>query len=147
MKIKVTGIKETERFLIAERDRIIKEFLEEINALALKVVTAVRNGEVSSWDDHTERLRSSVGYVLMMDGVKRHENFQTVGDGGEGTATGREFAYEIAARYPSKGIVLVIVAGMEYASYVEAIEGKNVLAGGELLTMDLLRDLTARWNR
>ena len=146
MGIRITGIEETKKYLMEQADILTNLYLEELDRLAMKVVTAVRTSEVSFWNDDTGNLRSSIGYVIMYDGVVRFENFQTCnGKGPDGATTAKSFAYEIASRYP-KGIALVIVAGMEYASYVEAIESRNVLAGGELLAKDLFRDLNAKWN-
>lgn len=146
MGIRITGVEETKKYIMEQADILTNLYLEELDRLAMKVVTAIRASEVSFWNDDTGNLRSSIGYVIMYDGKVRFENFQTYnGKGQDGAFAAKSFAYEIASRYP-KGIALVIVAGMEYASYVEAIESRNVLAGGELLAKDLFRDLNAKWN-
>lgn len=146
MGIRVTGVEDTIKYIMDQKDKFRIAYLDELNRLAMKVVTAVRTSEVSFWNDDTGNLRSSIGYVIMYDGEVRFENFQTYnGKGQDGASTAKSFAHEIASRYPT-GIALVIVAGMEYASYVEAIESRNVLAGGELLAKDLFRDLNAKWN-
>ena len=51
--------------------------------------------------------------------------------GSEGTKTGKDFATEMAKQF-SNEYVLVVVAGMNYAEYVEAKDNKDVLATPEL---------------
>jgi len=58
-------------------------------------------------------------------------SFQQVKNGTEGVKDGSQYVREVIARYP-KGIVLVVVAGMNYASYVSDM-GYNVLDSAELL--------------
>ena len=83
------------------------------------------------WEDDTHRLRSSLGYVVYHNGVEVASNFQSTGGsaGGEGVQIGYAVAKEEAAKYP--GIVAVVVAGADYASYVEA-KGYDVLTGSAL---------------
>ena len=70
--------------------------------------------------DWSSNLRSSIGYVVVADGeVVKMSSFEPVNGGDEGARKGRQFAQEIAARYPT-GIVLILVAGMEYAAYVSS---------------------------
>ena len=147
MGARLEGVSGTKKYIRQQTDRMLKAFLAEIDRLAMKVVTAIRDSEVSFWNDHTGNLRSSVGYIIMYNGVVVSENFKVCnGRGQEGMAKGRSYAEELARRYP-KGIVLIIVAGMEYAAYVENIESRTVLAGGKILAKDLLRDLNASWDR
>ena len=80
--------------------------------------------EGGSYTDRTGNLRSSVGYVVSMDG----RAVQTAGFGGAGGAAGRE---------------LVVTAGMAYAAYVSA-RGYNVLASAELLARRMVRELAAK---
>lgn len=69
-----------------------------------------------SYTDRTSNLRSSIGGVLLKDGVPvTYKGF----DGKvEGINTGKQFLAEVIGKVPS-GYVIVIVAGMEYATYVE----------------------------
>lgn len=99
-----------------------------------------------SWIDHTGNLRSSIGYVIVYNGqIVKYGGFTSRGlsrtDGSsnsigkDGKKEGRALAEELAQRY-SKGYALIMVAGMNYASYVEAMENKNVLASSELLARE-----------
>lgn len=100
--------------------------------------------------DWTANLRSSVGYVVIVDG-----NPVTVGDfapvagkdgsGQEGAAAGKAFALSLAPEFP-QGITLVVVAGMKYAKYVSA-KGYDVIDSGAALARkvvpELIRELFA----
>ena len=59
------------------------------------------------------------------------ENFEKVKGGDEGIEKGRKLAKEVAGKYP-RGFLLVVVAGMEYALYVEA-NNRDVLTSAEHL--------------
>lgn len=85
-----------------------------------------------SWIDHSGNLRSSVGYAIYEYGKKTIESaFRQVKDGAEGVSAGRKMVEELAKRY-SDTYALVVVAAMNYADYVEALENKDVLASTEL---------------
>lgn len=85
-----------------------------------------------SWIDHTGNLRSSIGYAIYEYGKKTIESaFRQVLDGAEGASEGRKMVEELAKQY-SDTYALVVVAAMDYADYVEAMENKDVLASTEL---------------
>lgn len=101
----------------------VKE-LEELIATNLMyvgercVVEARTNG---SYTDQTGNLRSSIGYVVLKDGVAVNQGgFEPMMKGGTGSRQGKVFIEELT-RSHSKGIVLIVVAGMNYAAYVEAL--------------------------
>lgn len=86
--------------------------------------------EVHTYEDQTGNLRSSIGYVIVEDGSTIFEDFKESDKGTEkvkGTAKGGQLAEAIALSY-SKGIVLIGVAGMQYAAAVEA-KGFDVVTG------------------
>lgn len=97
------------------------------------VVKAIRSGEMSNWDDNTGNLRSSVGFVVCRKGrVIRQSDFGVVLNGAEGSQKGIDLAKKLAAEYAQYDFALIIVAGEEYAVYVEAVNNRVVLAGGQL---------------
>ena len=63
-------------------------------------------------------------------------SFDTVKEGREGSRGGKEYAMQLVRDFPH-GIVLIVVAGMNYASYVSA-KGYDVLDGSELLADKLV---------
>lgn len=113
---------------------IDEEIIRSFSYLGEKCVRRIRDRRgQDSWFDQTSNLRSSIGYAIYRDGIKVTESdFAQVKDGAEGSATGRKAVIELATKYSDSTYVLVILAGMEYAVYVEAMEGKDVLASTEL---------------
>lgn len=98
--------------------------------------------------DVTGNLRSSMGYTVYNNGNKVVGKFETVGSGLDGTTEGQRVADKVAKGYKS-GFVLVVVAGMNYAVYVESL-GRDVLSGAAMLAEkklpDLLKQLTKNIN-
>lgn len=91
--------------------------------------------------DWTANLRSSIGYVIVVDGeIAKMSTFEPVkgmdGDGTQGAQEGKAFAERLVAEYPH-GIVLIVVAGMKYAEYVQR-KGYDVTVSAELLAEQLL---------
>ena len=71
-----------------------------------------------SYMDQTGNLRSSIGYVVVVDGqIVRKNVVDLVKNGTEGTKEAEAFLERIASEH-SSGICLIVVAGMNYASYV-----------------------------
>ena len=83
----------------------------------------------------TGALLSSTGYQVFVDGVAIHSQFDAA-SGAEseaaarGIKTGQTIAEQIGKE--TKGVALVVVAGMNYAAYGEA-RGYNVLTSAEHL--------------
>jgi hypothetical protein len=112
--------KDVENYLQKRLVLIEKEILRQLQYLGEKCVADGRiNG---TYRDRTGNLRNSIGYVVMKNGNIIHENFK---------GQGKEVATNAARKYLT-GYVLIVVAGMKYAAYVEA-RGYNVLSSAELL--------------
>jgi len=77
-----------------------------------------------NYTDRTGNLRSSVGYIILHDGKAVDRNFEGRQIGKD---QGQKVANEVATQYP-RGWVLIGVAGMEYAAYVEA-KNYDVISG------------------
>lgn len=103
-----------------------------------QIVNKVRDGsKPKSYKDQTGNLRSSTGYILTYNGkVLGKSNFASVKNGGEGSKEGEDFAKRLANQH-DKGFALIVVAGMEYAVYVED-KGYDVLMSGELLAENII---------
>ena len=125
--------------LAANRARAIIQALIDIGEECIKQARLA-----GSYKDQTGNLRSSIGYVVVVDGdIVQMSGFETVppknpqkGDKYTGAEDGKAFARQLASRFPT-GICLIVVAGMNYASYVSA-KGYNVLDGSELLADKLV---------
>jgi len=87
----------------------------------------------------THYLKASIGFVVYNDGEKIAEHFDTgaSGKGSAGANKGQELADRVASEYPT-GFVAVIVAGAEYAAYVES-KGYDVITGATNEASDLLK--------
>lgn len=106
----------------------VKREIEILTRIGEKFVNDARtNGQ---YTDRTGNLRSSIGYILINEGNIIRKNFKTSGNGTDkanGLKAAKEFTDKIKSEY-SKGLVLIGVAGMEYALYVES-KGFDVITG------------------
>jgi hypothetical protein len=83
-----------------------------------------------NYEDRTGNLRSSIGYVIVKDGDILTENYELSKGGTErypGMREAKRLVSELASVY-SNGWVLVGVAAMPYAVYVEAIHNLDVIS-------------------
>lgn len=89
-------------------------------------ITPSRNS--GGYNDQTGNLRSSIGYAIYKNGERKKKGgFKQVKEGVEGFKTAKTAVEEYGDNVASaQGWTLVVVAGMNYATYVEA-KGHNVL--------------------
>lgn len=127
-------------------DGYINEQIERLKQAIIYNLCAigekVRNEalERGSYTDQSKNLRSSVGYVIVVDGqLYKVGEFGKPDGNNEGKEIGESYAKSLINKFP-KGIVLIVVAGMEYAGYVSA-KGYNVLDSSELLAEQLVPEL------
>ena len=141
----LTPNEEIEAYMDEQLSRLRTVILRNLAYIGEQCLNKARSTD--SYKDQTGNLRSSIGYVIVEDGkVIQASDFapsEKGTDKAKGQATGKAYASELAARFPS-GITLLVVAGMNYATYVSA-KGYDVLDGAELLadqlTEKLLKDL------
>lgn len=147
MGIRVSGLQGIERYIKTEVDKVVEAFVDDLKYLGEESVKFVKDRSgVESWYDQTGNLRSSIGYVISKDGaVIGKSDFDVVKNGTEGSREGSSYADSLASQYPT-GYALIIVAGMNYAAIVEAIESKDVLASAELFLRDRLVELINEYN-
>ena len=126
------------------QDDVRKRFDAFLNEIEKKQIARLqRLGEMCLVEARTNKgymmqtgaLLSSTGYEVFVDGVAIHSQFDAA-SGAESNAaeTGIKSGQSIAESIGkgTKGIALVVVAGMNYAAYVEA-KGYNVLSSAEHL--------------
>jgi hypothetical protein len=126
-------------YVIKRTERIQQAIIYNLLAVGEKVVNAARTTSQKGRDftDQTGNLRSSIGYVIAVDGqIVKTSSFDTVKEGADGSREGKAFAERLTQQYP-KGIVLLVVAGKNYAKYVAA-RGFDVLDTAELLAQQLV---------
>lgn len=101
--------------------------------------------ESGSYNDITGNLRSSIGYVVLVDGkpVVTSQSKQYDGEKGNGEAgppAAEALLKTLQAKFPW-GVVLIVCAGMKYAAYVESVHHKDVLTSAELKAESLAKKL------
>ena len=111
------------------KEQYIKAATQKFIEVGERCITEARDN--GSYTDRTGHLRSSVGYVVLLDGVVQSQ--------GNINKHNQEQIEKIKAKYP-KGLVLIVVAGKNYAAYVEA-KGYNVLSSAELMAENILKQL------
>ena len=129
MAIKMTTPKQAlDQFFKKSFEIIKSEIFTALAKLGEESVVKVRDrSQDDSWIDHTSNLRSSIGYAIYDYGVKQIQSaFSVVKGGSLGSDTGKQMVEELAREYANV-FALVVVAGMNYADKVEAIESKDVL--------------------
>nr|DAQ59858.1 MAG TPA: hypothetical protein [Caudoviricetes sp.] len=134
MAIKMTTpMSEINALIEAETKRVDALTIKALSNLGDDCVTEARDRpQAYSWFDQTGNLRSSIGYVVVAHGnIIKRSGFETVMNGSEGSMEGKKLAEELAKKY-SSGYALIVVAGMNYAEYVEAKDNKSVLASAEI---------------
>lgn len=112
--------KQVSKFLEQKEAEYEDKAIEILQYQGEQFVNAARS--INTYTDRTGNLRSSIGYLILKDGEIISRNFQASKKGSEkqkGLSQGIAFANSIAAAYP-RGFVLIGVAGMHYAAYVEA---------------------------
>lgn len=131
----ITPKSQIDAYLKERMNRLKQAIIYNLCAVGEKVRNeALDNG---SYKDRTKNLRSSVGYIVVVDGqVYKAGSFGKPDGNGEGRNAGMSYARSLVGKFP-KGIVLIVVAGMNYASYVSA-KGYNVLDSSELLADQLV---------
>ncbi len=95
-----------------------------------------------NYKDHTGNLRSSIGYVIVENGDIVKDNFTPSTKPGTDKATGLREAKKLARKLANtynNGMVLICVAGMNYAAYVEAIDSLDVITAAGIKAEDDLR--------
>lgn len=110
----------------ATLDKIV---LRELKLIAEEACNHARNDYPTrasgGYDDHTKNLRGSIGYKIFFNGTEITHG----GLDGKGSEKGEQVASSTLNRIQSDGKLweIVVVAGMEYARYVEA-KGYNVIS-------------------
>lgn len=126
---------EIAKYIEKQTKRLEKALVRTMCYVGERCVNAARSSH--TYRDQTGNLTSSIGYAVSLDGkIVQYSSFNKVLDGATGAKGGKEYVKELISRYP-KGIVLIIVAGMNYAAYVSD-KGYDVLDGAESLAEHLV---------
>ena len=109
--------------LLADKTKIEESIFIRLAEVGEQFIADARS--VNTYTDRSGNLRSSIGFTVLKDGEQVIQAFP--GDKAEGVAKGKKVAAEAASGFP-RGIVLIVVAGMDYAAAVES-RGDDVITG------------------
>lgn len=122
----INDIDATFKALLAEVDRQLIESLTRVGEEAVKLAKQIP--PATGFKDRTGNLRSSIGYVVLVDGKPVNVAFAAVKGGHTGVNEGQRLALQVGSK--TEGYALVVVAGMNYAVHVES-KGRDVLTSAE----------------
>lgn len=143
-----------------EIEKLIQTKVEEINQRAITILQLVGERCINearlfgSYTDRTGNLRSSIGYAIVCNGeVVTKNGFQIISgsrtegentisySGDDGAKIGAEYLDSLVEQVVSQQrLVLIVVAGMNYASYVQD-RGYNVTLSAEDLANQITQPL------
>lgn len=128
-------------FTIKELEKDFNKFTEAIkNDLAGKLFETLKilvdkarrkTKAEKGFGNITWNLRASIGGVIVKDHRIVHRYFPPIPLGVEGNLKGIAYAEEIALLLDDGDIMLIMVAGMDYAKHVECTE-RDVITGSSL---------------
>lgn len=129
------------------RECTFKAIVDTFGYVGEEAIKVARDDHANNWTDQTGNLRSSIGYMVTYDGKEVYSNgfFPTSapkGNGKEGQAEGKRSIEGLKGTH-TEGFALIVVAGMNYAEYVEAT-GRDVLASAELYARKKLPEMMER---
>lgn len=136
LKSKATA-QEVNTYFQRLRKRVDSAIVMRLSYIGEELVTYAKSiPPEQGYTDRTGNLRSSTGYIIVANGQIVKKAFSKKGTGEEGVSVGVQYAESLASNH-SKGYVLIMVAGMEYALAVES-RGKDVLTTTEYKAEKLL---------
>lgn len=136
----ITGEKKVKNsfynYVIKQQENAKQAVITVLNYVGLECIKEARqNGK---YTDRTGNLRSSIGYVVLENGkpLKKGGFQKVLNTATEAKSKSDNLIESLSATYKT-GLVLIVVAGMDYAVYVEA-KGYNVLNSAETLAKKLV---------
>ena len=115
--------------MFAFRQKQEGEIVERLQYIGEEAINTARTSR--RYLDQTGNLTSSIGYVIVKRGsILNKAGFEQVKDGKEGVLAGEALATTLASKFPYD-YALIVVAGMDYAAYVEA-RGLGGMTAAEL---------------
>jgi hypothetical protein len=119
--------------------------IRNLNYLGMECVNLAKS--LDTYTDRTGNLRNSIGYVV----VKHGNVISSVFEAGErgpdydsketpGERVGEILAKDLAKDY-SNGYAVIVVAGMEYASYIEDVKHLDVIRPAQSLARNRIKQI------
>lgn len=138
----LTSMEDIDKFLREQLSLKERAMVNTLQAAGESAVNTCRRykGE-GDYIDRTGNLRSSTGYSVVANGtVVSQSNFQTIKKGADGSAKGKAFNTSILPTF-TKGLWLIVSAGMSYAKYVSTVHHRDVLDSAEIQAKKTLKSL------
>ena len=120
---------ETNNLLVQDLIRTLKRLVDKARA---------KTAAEKSFNNITWNLRASIGGVVVRNGSVVFSYFPRIAGGPEGAKNGPAYAREIALLQDDGDIMIIMVAGMDYARFVEA-KGKDVITGSSEHFMEIFK--------
>lgn len=143
-----TSTDEIAKFLRRAMAERRKALVNALRYLGERCINEARDS--GTYTDRTGNLRASLGYVVLKDGKTLGSPKLIRGGTQDGKARGEETIRQAISETNDEGYVLIVVAGMHYAKYVEAM-GYNVLTSAQLLAERqapiILNQLRLKWRK
>lgn len=127
MRLYLKNKKQIQKYILSQSVRIEKALVFLLESVVAELVNHAKLN--ASYTDRTSNLKSSIGGAVLKNG--RPITYKGFDGANEGETEGKTFLDSIISNF-SKGYTVIIVAGMEYATYVENYHGLNVLKKTEL---------------
>ena len=124
MKPKFTQ-KSIRRYINQSIENLERILIDRLTQIGEQFVIDARS--TNTYKDQTGNLRHSIGYLVLKDGQTIIGNFDA---DGVGSNRAKAVTKELANDFKT-GYALIVVAGMNYAAYVEA-KGYDVITGSSL---------------
>lgn len=128
-----------ESAMLEQINNACNAIIYNLGAIGAQAVNIIRSSH--AYKDQSGNLTSSTGYVIVEDGmIVMQSGFEPVKPTGKlGSRRGKAFAKSLAKLYP-EGITLIVVAGMNYAAYVER-RGIGSMTKGEIYARGAVKQL------
>ena len=133
-----TDMRKLKAGLQAKMKDIVALLVKQLSFIGEECIRIAR--ESGSYNDITGNLRSSIGYVVLVDGKPVVTGASKQYSGKAGPPAAEALLQSLQAKFPW-GVVLIVCAGMKYAAYVEAVHHKDVLTSAELKAESLAKKL------
>jgi hypothetical protein len=140
MKLHFATKKAVEKQIFDEASRIEKALIYTLEYMVRDLINHAKLNK--GYKDQTANLKSSIGGCVLKNG--KPVTYRGYTGKKVGSQTGLEYLNSIIPEVKmEQGYVIVVTAGMEYATYVENYHGLNVLKKSELYMNQELPKLMA----
>lgn len=134
-------IRSIEAELDRKRAELHVKIVRYLNRAGMEIVNWAKDNR--GYIDQTGNLNNSIGYAVIKDNAILNMFFEAKSRErkAEGKEKGESYTRELAKDISGGKYALIIVAGMEYASFVEDVYGKNVITHSKGFAREVLEKM------